>query len=93
MPGLSPRLDYATQLPILRERDFARNAPEWLCSRNLATATPPVGCRQTVVSGHVPQESVVFSDRRILVDTTGGLEGRRLSCVLLPERTVLQADE
>ena len=40
-----------------------------------------------VVSGHVKQPSVVMSEKRILVDTTGG-RGGVLSAVLLTEKTV-----
>jgi hypothetical protein len=41
-----------------------------------------------VVSGHVKQPRVVITEKRILVDTTGG-RGGVLSAILIPEEEVL----
>ena len=46
----------------------------------------------TVVSGHVPVSAVHFGDRRMLIDTTGGVQGE-LSCVLLPENIVITSGD
>lgn len=86
--GLDPNQPLAMQRAVLHERDFSLNRPPWLCSKSFVDFGVPYDCRQTVVSGHVPVPSVHFGDRRILVDTTGGVEGD-LSCVLLPEEIVL----
>ncbi len=86
--GLDPDADLATQLAILRERDFTLNRPTWLCSKSLINGRLPEGCYQTVVSGHVPVPEVQFFPKRMLIDTTGGVGGH-LSCVLLPEAYVV----
>lgn len=86
--GLDPNQPLAMQRAVLHERDFSLTRPPWLCSKTFVHAGVPDDCRQTVVSGHVPVPAVHFGDRRILVDTTGGVEGD-LSCVLLPEQIVI----
>lgn len=87
--GLDPNTPFEMQVRALRQRDFSLSRPQWLCSHSLATnMTVPVGCRQTVVTGHVRVPRVTFEDRRLCVDTTGGLSGD-LSCVLLPEKKVI----
>ena len=86
--GLDPHMPFASQLPILRARDFSLNRPQWLCSKTLPFEELPLDCRKTVISGHVPVPVVQFAHQRILIDTTGGVEGD-LSCVLLPELKVI----
>ena len=86
--GLDPNMPTATQLKILQERDFSLNHPPWLCSKSLVHSETPSDCPRTVVSGHVYVPQVVLGRKRILLDTTGGLEGD-LSCVLLPENQVI----
>lgn len=85
--GLLPDVPFADQLAALRARDFGLNRPAWLCDRAVARAgaAVPADCPLTVVSGHVPVPQVAFGDRRVLVDTTGGVAGD-LSAVLLPEQ-------
>ncbi len=85
--GLEPHTPFGMQLQILRARDFTLNRPHWLCSKSVHDEPPP-DCPVTVVSGHVYVPEVTFGDRRILIDTTGGVGGE-LSCVLLPEQVVL----
>lgn len=86
--GLDANQPFAMQRAVLHERDFTLTRPPWLCSKTFVNAGVPYDCRHTVVSGHVPLPAVHFGDRRILVDTTGGVEGD-LSCVLLPEQIVI----
>ncbi len=86
--GLEPNSPFHVQRSILRQRDFSLNRPEWLCSKRLPFAETPDDCPLTIVSGHVPVPEVQFSHRKILIDTTGGVEGD-LSCVLLPEGRVI----
>jgi len=86
--GLEPNSPYNVQRSILRQRDFSLNRPEWLCSKRLPFVATPEDCPLTIVSGHVPVPQVQFSHRKILIDTTGGVEGD-LSCVLLPEGRVI----
>ena len=86
--GLLSNVPFAKQLHALRRRDFTLNRPAWLCDRRLARTPIPADCPLTVISGHVQVEQVTFSERRILMDTTGGFGGE-LSAVLLPERLVL----
>ncbi len=88
--GLDPDQPFEIQRAILRDRDFTLSRPAWLCSKSFADSAPPPGCPQTVVSGHVPHSDVQFGDRRILIDTTGGVGGE-LSCVLLPENIVISS--
>ena len=45
-----------------------------------------------LVSGHVKVDEVIVKPRRILVDTTGGIEGE-LSCLLMPEGTVISSSD
>ncbi len=91
--GVDPNLSIELQLRVLRQRDFTLNRPKWLCSQTLAqSGTVPGDCRATVVSGHVCVPRVVLQDRRIRLDTTGGLDGD-LSCVLLPEKKVITSGE
>lgn len=86
--GLVPDMPMGEQLAILRKRDFTLQRPPWLCDPALTRCGVPADCRLTVVSGHVRQRQVQFRDRRILLDTTGGVSGE-LSAVLLPERVVV----
>ena len=86
--GILPNKLLVEQLEDLYVRDFSNNRPPWLCSRNLFNAPLPLDCLITVVSGHVWQERVVFGDRKILLDTSGGM-GRNLSAVLLPEQRII----
>jgi serine/threonine protein phosphatase 1 len=89
--GLLPDVPFARQLEILRARDFMHNAPPWLCDHWLTHVNGPEDCPYVVVSGHVPVEEVIQTDRRILLDTTGGFGGD-LSAVLLPEGRVITSD-
>jgi serine/threonine protein phosphatase 1 len=86
--GLQPDRPYGEQLPDLRERDFSHNRPPWLCDRRLDDSPLPTDCDVTVISGHKRKSEVVFGDRRILLDTSGG-SGGTLSAVLFPEREVV----
>lgn len=86
--GLDPNSSYQVQRSILKSRDFTLNRPTWLCSKTLPFAETPHDCPQTIVSGHIPVPEVQFLHRKILIDTTGGVEGD-LSCVLLPEGRVV----
>lgn len=88
--GLDPHVPYQTQIRILVEKDFTLSRPAWLCEKSFAEHGLPADCPKTVVSGHVYVPDVSFSRQRILCDTTGGLEGD-LSCVLLPEKTVISS--
>ncbi len=88
--GLDPSAPFEMQLRILRARDFTLNRPTWLCSKTLVDADPPADCPVTVVSGHVRVPQVIIRKRRILVDTTGGIDGD-LSCLLLPERELISS--
>lgn len=90
--GLDANQPLAMQRAVLDERDFTLTRPPWLCSKTFVHAGVPYDCQQTVVSGHVPVPAVHFGDRRILVDTTGGVEGD-LSCVLLPEEIVITSGD
>lgn len=86
--GLDPHTPTATQLKILRNKDFSLSRPQWLCEKSYAHGALPPDCQHTVVSGHVCVPKVVFRKQRILCDTTGGTDGD-LSCVLLPEMEVI----
>ncbi len=88
--GLDPHLPFAAQKNMLRARDLSLNNPGWLCSKRWPFESLPGDCDKTVVSGHVPLREVQFEKQRILLDTTGGVDGD-LSCVLLPERTILSS--
>jgi len=89
--GLDPNTPFGLQLRILQQKDCSLNRPQWLCSKALIDADVPPDCPVTVVSGHVPVPKVIFRPQRILIDTTGGIEGD-LSCVLLPEKQILTSD-
>jgi serine/threonine protein phosphatase 1 len=86
--GLDPHMPFSAQKAILQQRDFSLNAPGWLFSKRWPFEPLPPDCDKVVVSGHVPVPTVQMDRKRILCDTTGGVAGE-LSCVLLPERTVL----
>lgn len=86
--GLDPLAPFDMQLRILQRKDYTLNRPQWLCSKSYVEADPPKDCPLTVVSGHVRVPQVTVRPRRILIDTTGGEDGD-LSCVLLPEKTIL----
>jgi serine/threonine protein phosphatase 1 len=86
--GLDPNTPFEVQLRILQKKDFTLNRPQWLCSKSFVELDPPNDCPVAVVSGHVRVPNVQFRPKRILIDTTGGLEGD-LSCVLLPEKKVI----
>lgn len=88
--GLDPNSPFDMQLRILHKKDYSLNRPQWLCEKSFVESDPPRDCPLTVVSGHVKVDQVVFRPKRILIDTTGGDEGD-LSCVLMPERTVISS--
>jgi serine/threonine protein phosphatase 1 len=88
--GLDPHLPFSAQKNMLRVRDLSLNNPGWLCSKRWPFDPLPADCNKTVVSGHVPLAQVQMERNRILLDTTGGSDGD-LSCVLLPERTVISS--
>lgn len=88
--GLDPLAPYDVQLRILQRKDFTLSRPQWLFSKSYVDADPPRDCPLAVVSGHVRVPKVIVRPKRILVDTTGG-EGGDLSCVLLPERTIISS--
>ena len=89
--GLDPNLPFNVQLRILHQTDYSLNRPQWLCEKSFVPIDPPNDCPFTVVSGHVRVDEVVIRPKRILVDTTGGVEGE-LSCVLMPERMIISSD-
>ena len=86
--GLDPNAPYDMQLRVLRQKDATLTRPQWLYAKSWVDGDPPADCRLTVVSGHVCRPQVVIRERRILIDTTGGVQGD-LSCVLLPENRLL----
>lgn len=86
--GLDPNQSFDMQRRVLADRDFSLSRPPWLCSKEFANELIPYDCEKAVVSGHVPFPEVRAWPQRILVDTTGGVEGE-LSCVLLPERILV----
>lgn len=86
--GMDPNTPFMLQLRILRERDLSLNRPIWLYTKAQSEQDLPADCPVPVVSGHVRVPRVVMTPRRILCDTTGGIEGD-LSCVLLPEARVI----
>jgi serine/threonine protein phosphatase 1 len=88
--GLDPLSPFAMQLRILQKKDFTLNRPQWLFSKSYVESDPPKDCPLTVVSGHVRVPNVVVKPKRILLDTTGGDDGD-LSCVLLPEKTIVSS--
>jgi len=88
--GLDPYMPFAAQRAALVERDFTLNSPGWLFSKRWPFEPLPPDCNKVVISGHVPVPQVQIERQRILVDTTGGVSGN-LSCVLMPERRVLQS--
>lgn len=90
--GLDPNQPLELQLRILRQRDFTLNRPPWLCSKTFVDNGVPPDCPMMVVSGHVPVPEVVHRPNRLLIDTTGGRDGD-LSCVLLPELTLITSGE
>ena len=82
--GLTPELPTATQLRILRERDFSLHRPPWLCRQDLGEHVAPGDCRVPIASGHVARRQAHVGSKRILLDCTGGLGGE-LTGLLLPE--------
>lgn len=88
--GLDPLAPFELQLRILQKKDFTLNRPQWLFSKTYVETDPPKDCPLTVVSGHVRVPNVIVKPKRILLDTTGG-EGGDLSCVLLPEKTIISS--
>lgn len=89
--GLDPHISFDAQRDVLFGRDFSLNRPDWLCSKRLPFQDPPQDCHKVVVSGHAYVPQVVFSRKRLLIDTTGGTAGS-MSCVLLPENQILFAN-
>lgn len=90
--GLESHQPYDMQVGILRARDYSLTRPPWLCSKTLVSSAGPADSPVAIVSGHVQVPEVSISDKRVLVDTTGGVEGD-LSCVLLPENVVITSGE
>lgn len=88
--GLDPNTPFELQKRVLNEKDYSLHRPPWLCSKTFVDEEVPADCPLTVVSGHVPVTQVEFSKNKILADTTGGRAGE-LSCVLMPEKKVLQS--
>lgn len=88
--GLDPNIPFGVQMRILQQKDFSLNRPQWLCEKSFVEVDPPMDCPVALVSGHVKVEEVVIRPRRILMDTTGGESGD-LSCVLMPERRVINS--
>ena len=76
------------QLALLRAR-VCIPRPEPLCGREYVFNTPPELAAQgiTVVSGH--HNTTHFAPNRIIIDESGGMSHADLSCIILPERTVL----
>ena len=88
--GLDRNMPFETQVMILRERDYTLSHPPWLYSKDFIRMGPPADSPVPIVVGHVPLPEVTFSNGMITTDTSGGIAGE-LSCVLLPERIVLQS--
>ena len=88
--GLLPDKPYTEQLEKLRNRELNPGQP-WIHEQRLVMEKLPPDCPVTVVSGHVRFPEVVMTEKRILLDTTGGRHGR-LSGVLLPERRVFTSE-
>lgn len=86
--GLFPDKPFKSQLEELKSRRFSTMWIPYFDDPELVSSDPPSDCPLTVISGHVRQPAVIFREKRILVDTTGGLGGK-LSAILLPERKVV----
>jgi len=75
--------------PFMRAPPGAEQ-PKALYSKRRATLVPDDCPTDTcVVSGHTPMPSAVIKRQRILCDTSGGREDRRLSAVVWPEGRVV----
>ena len=90
--GLDNNLPFATQVNILRQRDYTLAHPPWLYDKAFVHGSAASDCPVTVVVGHTPLPQVRFGDRVIGTDTTGGVRGD-LSCVLLPENVVITSGD
>ena len=90
--GLFPDKPFKPQLEELKSRSYSTMRIPFFDDPELVSSDPPPDCPFTVISGHVRQPAVIFREKRILVDTTGGLGGK-LSAVLLPERKVITSGQ
>lgn len=88
--GLDAERPFDDQIACLEARVWDEEHPSWLCSKSFYQQEYPEAWPRCVVMGHAPTSMVRFETNRIRVDTCGGREGQ-LSCVLLPEREVLQS--
>ncbi len=83
--GLSTDQTYIDQFRSLKNKDLSSGIPPWLFSKELSHAVAPPDSPVTVVTGHGFVPYVEHRENRILMDTTGGFEENKLSCLLLPE--------
>ena len=85
-----PWRDYsvAQQLQVLHNRDVSSARPDPLCERYFPDDATLGLEGRVVVCGHVPVRAVEFGKYVIRVDTTGGIDGRPLSAVLLPDNEI-----
>lgn len=92
--GLRP--DQPTNLQLALLRDGWRHLldqPDHLYDKGSNHAVPADFPDGTVlVSGHLPLDEPLVSERRILCDVTGGLPGRRLAGVVWPSGRVIRSD-
>ena len=82
-------ISLAEQLQLVRQRDVITPRLEPLCGRELVLDTPLELVEQgvCVVSGH--HGFVHFGPYRVIVDSSGGLAHKNLSCVIFPELLLL----
>ncbi|MEY4186756.1 MAG: Bis(5-nucleosyl)-tetraphosphatase, symmetrical [Planctomycetota bacterium] len=88
--GMDRNLPFETQIRILRQRDYSLTHPPWLYSKDFILLGAPMDAPVPLVIGHVPVPRVQSALGMIMTDTGAGSDGE-LSCVLLPEGTVLQS--
>jgi hypothetical protein len=88
--GLIPNKDVDEQLLQLFRKDLM-SIPEPLTAKDLTCMGGHPGTHKCIASGHVEHEHVLVSDKRILMDTTGGKIGH-LSALILPYKTVVTSE-
>lgn len=90
--GLMPNKDVDEQLLQLFKKDLMIALPEPLTAKDLTCMNGHPGTHKCIASGHVEHPQVLVSDKRILMDTTGGKVGH-LSALILPSKVVITSEQ
>ena len=92
--GLRFDQPFEDQISMLKERNCSISRVSQLCDRDVVRLMPPELKDQEniiLVSGHFFE--ILEDQNRFIIDSCGGFDHTKLSCLILPDRSIISSDD